>query len=200
MLAEVHRVGGEGIGARTGLHHVGCGRKGPRVLCSPTGGGMGDIGDAALLNEQATSEGVLCPLPIVNWSLLDQFINVREVTFSIIAASINEVNGLPNPTKDEFRGKDVNNNVQGLVDTLVVENKRASTTWGINRTGIKGTYFSLDLEVAAPCFVVDPSFHQCQRRDLPLGLGDALHHGPGAGQCENTNCGGMGVICIQRFV
>ncbi|MCE0480847.1 hypothetical protein HAX54_037999 [Datura stramonium] len=100
-------------------------------------------------------EGVLCPPSHMNYSLLDSVIYVRWVNFSISVTSINEVLWLPNPLERKLRARDVDDNRQWLVNTLVTENKMTLTTWGITHTSIKGTHFIVRLGDAGHSGVSD---------------------------------------------
>ncbi|MCD7470535.1 hypothetical protein HAX54_010490, partial [Datura stramonium] len=70
------------------------------------------------------------------------FFSDSVVLFTISATSINEVLGLPNPPEANLKEKVVEDNGQWLMNTLVVEEKRASTHWSITHTDIKGTHFT----------------------------------------------------------
>ncbi|MCD9638497.1 hypothetical protein HAX54_022497 [Datura stramonium] len=56
---------------------------------------------------------------------------VREVQISINVASINEALGSPNPSEADLKARDVDGNGRRFMDTLVVEEKRASYRWGM---------------------------------------------------------------------
>ncbi|MCE3050014.1 hypothetical protein HAX54_046291, partial [Datura stramonium] len=63
---------------------------------------------------------------------------------TISVASINATLGLLNPFEANLKARDVENNSQWLVDTLIVEEKRASSHWGIMHTDIRDTHFTTE--------------------------------------------------------
>ncbi|MCD7466226.1 hypothetical protein HAX54_002750 [Datura stramonium] len=72
-------------------------------------------------------------LPIVNWASQNLSIYVWGETFKIGAVEISEVLGLPNPSEEDLKAKDVEGNGLLLVN-IFVEEKRG-------KIRIKSTYF-----------------------------------------------------------
>ncbi|MCD7468430.1 hypothetical protein HAX54_006608 [Datura stramonium] len=70
------------------------------------------------------------------WSLLTVDY-VQERKNPLTATSINEALGTPNPPEDG-EAQDMEENGYWLVDTLVMEEHRASSHWGVTWTGIHG--------------------------------------------------------------
>ncbi|MCD7466266.1 hypothetical protein HAX54_002824 [Datura stramonium] len=75
-------------------------------------------------------------IPTVSWSRDEPLVYVRGRQIILTIATINDSLGLPNPFESELKDRDVPENGQWLVDTLVMEEWRATTNWGIARKGI----------------------------------------------------------------
>ncbi|MCD9638981.1 hypothetical protein HAX54_023216 [Datura stramonium] len=83
-------------------------------------------------------------LPIMDWSLPNPVAYVRGVQISISVASSNKALGLPNLSETDLKAKDVEVNEWWLMVSLVVEERKASSHWGITHTGIRGTHFQIE--------------------------------------------------------
>ncbi|MCD7461250.1 hypothetical protein HAX54_045734 [Datura stramonium] len=77
-------------------------------------------------------------------SLVKDLCKVNEAWIILTPAAINNALGLPYPPEDALKAQD-DENGQWLVDTLVVEEQRASTSWGITRTDIQSTHFTVEV-------------------------------------------------------
>lgn len=66
-------------------------------------------------------------LPMVVWNHRESVAYVRGRLIPLTPIAINEALGLPNPSEEGLNARNVDGNVQWLVDTLVVEEHRAST-------------------------------------------------------------------------
>ncbi|MCD7464415.1 hypothetical protein HAX54_052700, partial [Datura stramonium] len=101
------------------------------------------VEDPGKVNESWVRE-FYANLPTVVWKCREPVAYVRGRQILLTPTAINEALGLPNPLEEELKNRDVDENGQWLVVTLVVEEQRASINWGITRKVIQSTHFTVE--------------------------------------------------------
>ncbi|MCE0482116.1 hypothetical protein HAX54_040518, partial [Datura stramonium] len=106
---------------------LGPGKEVTRVLCKAPGYEVGFTGQGALQANKNWVKEFYATLLTVNWILPDTVAYVQGMQTSLCATSINEALGLPNPPEAELKTRDTIGNGWWLVDTLLLEEHRASS-------------------------------------------------------------------------